>query len=147
MIELVLAIDLGTSSIRCSAFTVLKPSLSAEENPTNYVQFMPGSLSSRTISCIEPISGKINIYTRTNDSFVHHVSLFDVIDTCVDETLSFLRNQPAYSSFRIIGLGFSSFVMNLVGVSTSGEIIDPLATISYACNSSLVHDECKHIQR
>jgi hypothetical protein len=150
-IELILALDIGTSSIRCSAYQILEPSLeSEEEEGTPYVQYVSGSLCSKTISLITK-SGKINLFplqheTGNSDSS-SNPSVFDIIDTCVDETLSLLRLHPSYSSFHIIGLGFSSFVMNLVGVDSLGNIIDPLATLSYACNTREVQDECKEIQR
>jgi sugar (pentulose or hexulose) kinase len=149
--DLILCIDIGTSSIRCSAFEILQPSSGRHDPSSNLVAFVSGSLSSKRISCIEPRTGNINIYpyhtSNGSQDADNHSSIFDVIDSCVDETLTFLRCHSSYSSSSILGMGFSSFVMNLIGVDRSGKPLGPQATMSYACNSRHVQEECQRIHR
>ena len=48
--------------------------------------------------------------------------------------------------FRIVGVGFSSFVMNLVGVNGLGVPVGEEASISYACNTAEVAKEVQSLQ-
>jgi len=164
MLELILAIDIGTSSIRCSAYQIhhpSPPSSSASEDDDDddttittsstypCIQYLPGSLSAKPISMIEPNSGKIYLFPRQQTYDKEHIqnpSIFDWIDKCMAETIQFLR-QYTSSSFHIRGIGFSSFVMNLIGVDQWGLILHPHATFSYACNTVQVQQECQQIQR
>ena len=71
-------------------------------------------------------------------------SLFDDIDNCIDEVLNKLRLHFDNSKvpFRILGVGISSFVMNLIGIHKNGTVGNEESTLSYACNSSEVVQEC-----
>lgn len=67
------------------------------------------------------------------------------IDQCIDNVLSSLR--PSHSSYHIVAIGFSSFVMNLVGVDEMGEPVGNEATCSYACNRKDAVDECERVKQ
>lgn len=124
--EIILALDVGSSSVRCSAFKVSKKDGSIEKIQS----------ASKTVSCVRPNSGKIQ-WHHGNET------LLDIIDQCVDVTIQKLRGDHVGS---IAAVGFSSFVMNLVGCDESGNFIDEEATMSYACNTIDVAKECKTIR-
>ncbi|KAL3945654.1 MAG: hypothetical protein SGBAC_000222 [Bacillariaceae sp.] len=90
--------------------------------------------SARMVSCVKPNSGKIRWYHGNG-------TLLDVVDQCVDETIQSLRQEKV--EFKVSAVGFSSFVMNLVGVDAKCNIVDEEATMSYACNTMDVAKECK----
>ncbi|CAJ1949769.1 unnamed protein product [Cylindrotheca closterium] len=122
--DIVLALDIGSSSVRCSAYN-----LSSNHGSIEKIQS-----SVRTVSCVRPNSGKIQWY-HDNDT------LLDIIDHCVDETIDYLRQDKV--KFKVSAVGFSSFVMNLIGVDSDGNFVDEEATMSYACNTVDVAKECK----
>lgn len=68
-----------------------------------------------------------------------------MIDTCVDNVLSLL--QSSLSQFDIVGIGFSTFVMNLVGVDEWGAPVDDGMTCSYACNRREAVEECERLKQ
>jgi len=65
------------------------------------------------------------------------------IETCLDETLESLRPKK----FSVVGLGITTFAMNLIGVDANGEIIGKDATFSYACNTPDVAEECRRLRQ
>ncbi|KAL7526032.1 hypothetical protein ACHAXR_003321, partial [Thalassiosira sp. AJA248-18] len=70
------------------------------------------------------------------------------IDKCIDEVLSLLRQSAAKqnSSFQIVGVGLSTFAMNLIGVDVFGEPVGESATLSYDCNREEVVMECQSLK-
>jgi len=56
------------------------------------------------------------------------------------------QQQYQYHYHQVIGIGFSTFVMNLVGVDVYGEPVDELATLSYACNREDVVWQCRRLR-
>ena len=169
MNEIIISLDIGSSSIRCSPYSIYFES--------NSVRAVPSCASVRKISSVRPNSGKIIlIHQITNkhcgpsssrsDSELHlsdkecdsessTKTLFDFIDECIDESLSKLRSE--YDRFQIVGLGVSSFVMNFIGIDEKGQLIPTNVddsgggggghTISYACNSQDVVNECLKLKK
>jgi gluconokinase len=130
--QIIITIDVGSSSVRSSAYALhsggtLSPSASA----------------SRPQRSVQPNTGKI-VLKGVGDS----PSLMDLVDQCIDETLRKLRELFGRDQlWDVLGIGFSTFVMNLVGVSADGTVVGEEASISYACNSAAVGDEVQALKR
>ena len=147
--HVILALDVGSSSVRCTTYKFMKnvDGDSSDENlrsPT--VLPMKGyPSSSRSLRSVQPNTGKINLEedTATAEQPGPH-SLLDEIDLCIDDQLQHLEASNA--QFRILGLGITSFVMNLVGTNRDGIVVGPDATCSYACNVPEVAHECKQLR-
>jgi sugar (pentulose or hexulose) kinase len=123
--EVILAIDIGSSSVRCSAYSFRD----------NTVNCLVGCSSSRLIQAAAAGARKETIDL-----------LLEYADCCVDETLEKLRQQEQHNTnFRVVALGFSTFVMNLVGIDRAGNLVDG-ATLTYSCNSPLVTRECQNLR-
>jgi gluconokinase len=116
--DVILALDIGSSSVRCSAYQM---------NGTNVIHS-----SAIPVSSVQPNSGKIKLQHGNE-------TLLEIVDRCVDQTLVKLRQ----TAFHVVGVGFSSFVMNLIAIDKEGNFVDPDATISYACNTATVAQECQ----
>jgi gluconokinase len=131
--QIIITIDVGSSSVRSSAYALLSggtlsPSMASASRPKRSVQ---------------PNTGKI-VLKGVGDS----PSLMDLVDQCVDETLRRLRELfDRDQQWEVLGIGFSTFVMNLVGVSVDGEVVGEEASISYACNSAAVGEEVQALKR
>jgi gluconokinase len=131
--QIIITIDVGSSSVRSSAYALhsggtLSPSMASASRPQRSVQ---------------PNTGKI-VLKGVGDS----PSLMDLADQCIDETLQKLRELfDRDQQWEVLGIGFSTFVMNLVGVSAAGEVIGEEASISYACNSAAVGEEVQALKR
>lgn len=140
--RVILAIDVGSSSVRCTSYRLLDDKHGSYNNngrpKTKNVEDLFGCNSYRTIRSVEPNTGKI--------SFEHN--LVHQIDLCIDETLRSLRRHFDLHSmtFKVVGLGFSSFVMNLVGVDEEGELVGTSASLSYTCNSLDVVEQCRNLR-
>lgn len=131
--QLIITIDVGSSSVRSSAYALhsggtLSASMASASRPQRSVQ---------------PNTGKI-VLKGVGDS----PSLMDLVDQCIDETLRKLRELfDRDQQWEVLGIGFSTFVMNLVGVSADGEVVGEEASISYACNSAAVGEEVQALNR
>ena len=131
--QIIITIDVGSSSVRSSAYALhsggtLSPSMASASRPQRSVQ---------------PNTGKIFL-KGVGDS----PSLMDLVDQCIDETLRKLRELfDRDQQWEVSGIGFSTFVMNLVGVSVDGEVVGEEASISYACNSAAVGEEVQALKR
>ncbi|KAL3817016.1 hypothetical protein ACHAXA_002928 [Cyclostephanos tholiformis] len=179
MISIILIVDAGSSSIRCTAHeyrgllksqnkgifprlfvidddkvgdvvsTSTATPTTKSTNPPKLVEALRGIGHSVPLNAILPSTGHIRVY-----------DVLDAIDNCVDETLKLLRrmvhpestssNSSSLSSsststssscgggvdygHRVVAVGFSSFVMNLVAVDINGDPVGEVATCSYACN-------------
>ena len=130
--SIILAIDTGSSSVRCSAYNVVCGDHNDDHNDN--VVVMDGCFSSRKFKSLTP-EGKFNNIQK----------LIEETNQCMDETLSSLRKKNI--SFEIIGVAMSSFVMNLIGVNQGGIPVGEWATLSYACNSPSVTEQCKQLKR
>ena len=144
MKPLVLCIDIGSSSARCSLY-----SLPNEESKSIQAVGEPVSASWEVI---HPTTGRIQLQqqqqhphphptqtsNRSSDSIV---DVFEILDGCIDEVL-----QRLPSGAEIVAIGFSSLVMNLVGVDANGKPVGQEATLSYACNLPQVALKTKELQ-
>jgi gluconokinase len=141
--KVLIALDIGSSSLRCSAYELLEDS--------NAVEALDGCSTQTKFRSIRPTTGRIalllNQKAEGDDGSSSSSSLLDEIDRCVDECLKALREKHHEDGFSIVGLGFSTFVMNLVGVDENGQPVDEQATLSYACNAPLVAQECRNMKR
>ena len=85
-----------------------------------------------------------------NTGYIRIHKVLSAIDECIDEVLRLLRQKEekegGKSSYQIVGIGFSTFVTNLVGVDTFGEPVGETATLSYACNREDVVKECQSLR-
>lgn len=138
--DIILAVDVGSSSVRCTAFST---------EDTN-VTLMAGCMAQMEVRSVEPNTGHILLTTEDNDhndnSPSETTSTMDRVDACVDHVINQLRYQLNDGGFRIVGIGFTSFVMNFIAVDKYGEPIGKEFTISYACNASSVIRECQDIR-
>lgn len=138
--KIILTLDVGSSSVRCTSYHVLDRRNKGEsygENET-CIEAVLGCSAFQTIRSVEPNTGKICL---------EH-SLFHKIDMIIDETISSLRQHFAHIStpFRVVGLGFSSFVMNLVALDENGHVVGADASLSYACNTLQVAEQCHRLR-
>jgi ribulose kinase len=138
--EVILALDVGSSSARCSAYQILPN----HDATAVTVQALDGCSAQRKIRSVQPNTGKIILNGQTEQGEAY--SLLDEIDSCIDTTLQALR-QHHHAHVNVVGLGFSTFVMNLVGVDSDGNAVGEEATMSYACNSPEVAQECRNLKR
>lgn len=149
---IILAIDAGSSSIRCTAYEYLSIiGGSGNENKNEHrenknIKTIDGISHTITMSAINPNTG--HIYVQ---------QVLSAIDECVDKVLYLLRASDHDISgcsgdttngncFQIVAIGFSTFVMNLIGVDTNGSPVDDVATCSYACNRDDVVKECQDLR-
>ncbi len=171
MNSIIIALDIGSSSIRCSPYLICT-------NPRT-VKALSNCASVRKISSVKPNSGKIILCHHAHSTTLNkddgekgtvssqqNETLFDEIDKSIDESLSKLRSEYKHHKFQIVGLGISSFVMNLIGIDDKGELILSNSnncdsntgdacerggggehTLSYACNSQDVVNECMALKK
>jgi sugar (pentulose or hexulose) kinase len=128
---LVLAIDVGSSSVRCTAYEVT----SAE----GCDPFDVCAASSVPRRVVQPVTGQILVYSNEDEE----QNLFDDIDQCVDEVLDQLRSR----SGKVVAIGFSTLVMNLIGVDERWIPVANNATLSYACQIPSVNKEVDLLKR
>ena len=138
--SIILSVDAGSSSIRCTSYALLDSCSGRPEevplssqSPIKAIQGMNHSVQMMSVS---PNTGYIRIH-----------EVLDAIDLCIDEVLRLLRQTITDESYTITALGFSTFVMNLVGVDEFGQPLGDEATMSYACNRADVLRTCSRIER
>lgn len=158
MKSIILAIDVGSSSIRCTGYEYhgiieYRPSQLAGGEPCpinggNNVELLDDdNVPSPIASPIEGIRHTIQMAAIVPNA--GHIRIHEVltaIEECIDEMLRLLRQRMPDSSYQMIGVGFSTFVMNLVGVDICGEPVGEVATCSYACNREDVVRECQKLR-
>lgn len=124
--DVILTVDVGSSSVRCAAYSMKGTNVEAVT-----------TTSSLPLRLVTPNTGKIRLQLSSG-------TLMDRVDECVDSVLKKIRQQK--KPFHIVGVGFSSFVMNLVAVDADGNFIGEDASISYASNTPSVARECQKIR-
>lgn len=149
--SVVVTVDVGSSSVRCIAYDVT----GYDQNSGPY-SIVPVTSSSQKRRSVRPSSGRI-ILDSEQDGTAHGSSvdgLLDTIDRCVTDVLESLPKTAAAAAtadsllFQVVAVGFSTFVMNLVGVDDCGRIVGATASVSYACSHAPeVHAEVEHLQR
>lgn len=136
--QVILALDIGSSSARCSAYRIV------DDSTSTTIKALDGCTFQRKIRSVQPNTGKI-LLNGTNEG--ESYNLLDEIDASIDATLEALREHCADEPFQVVAVGFSTFVMNLIGVDKNGNPVGEEATISYACNSPQVAEECRNLKR
>ena len=148
--SIILAIDAGSSSVRCRGYeyhgnnTENTQDIDIDNNNINYIQSL-----SPLVTAMDGICHTISMSAIDhNTGHIHIQQVLSVIDKCVDEVLSLLRSTHNNTSngYQIIAVGFSTFVMNLVGVDVNGDPVSDVATCSYACNRDDVVRECQSLR-
>eukprot|EP00903_Cladosiphon_okamuranus_P014974 g13859.t1 len=109
-VRLLLAIDIGSSSVRCSAYTVGSPPLLVPD-------------------CAVQLKHAV---VKKEDGTADAEKVVDLVDSAVDRCFSELRARGV--SYAVTAVGFACFGMNLVGVGEDGEPCTPVFT--YAANSN-----------
>lgn len=134
---LILAIDVGSSSVRCAAYDRDERTAVAS--------------ASRSRKSIHPGTGRVNILLvpDVGGGGDGSSNLWDVIDECVDDVLEQLAatTQQQQPEYKVVAIGFSTFVMNLIGVDRHGVPVGVEATLSYRCASPEVTAEVEHLKR
>mmetsp|Transcript_24974 Transcript_24974/g.49747 ORF Transcript_24974/g.49747 Transcript_24974/m.49747 type:complete len:633 (-) Transcript_24974:93-1991(-) len=154
--EILLAVDAGSSSIRCTAYErveskkqdddcagsdVLKNRSSLERTTTS------NSLPSPIIRTLENVSHTIKMASVVpNTGYIRINEVLAAIDECIDQVLRLLRLQFLSQKYEVVAVGISTFVMNLIGVNEFGKPIGESATLSYACNREDVVRECQKLE-
>jgi hypothetical protein len=159
-VKIILAVDIGSSSTRCTPWVLQRPQSPVEGSETANSQpslsfgvtplqeehgggcgdSVVVARSVRQVRAIHPDTGRI----------ISVPLLLSAVDEVVDEILERMRTISSASSFafEIVGVGFTSFVMNLVGVDESGEPVDDdRATLTYACNTPEVAGHVRALKR
>ena len=119
----VITIDVGSSSSKCCAFNL---PLSATAATTTTTLIICKSKKLSNIDCTP-----LQIASAVND--------------LVDEVLRSLRGQ---SNANVVAVGFTSFVMNLIPLDSSGGFVPPM--MHYAVNNEAVRaevDQCNAVLR
>jgi len=153
---ILLAIDVGSSSVRCIAYRYKGTKYAIDTDPID------GCSSSIQRAGVEPISG----FIQTN-------ALVEAIDSTVDDVLSKLRARFENNdeiTMKVDAVGFTTFAMNLIAVDERGDLVllhrsdDNFETqndsevpmtnatttttgISYACNTPNVYKECQQLRQ
>lgn len=138
---IILSLDIGSSGVRCLPYL-----LNAGTPPTPPISVLEGCSSYRKTRIVEPGTGTIIGLAKGPEE----LDLLGRVDGCVSKTLGLLRERYGSRGFMCAGVGFSTFVMNLVGVDKSGSIVvgedGKSASITYACNSIQVAAECRRLR-
>lgn len=143
--NVILALDIGSSSIRCSAYRVFEDQSNDQQPQLDCMGHV-----SRQLQAVEPDTGRIR-----------GSAVLDTADLCLAECLHQLRStcssaatgtimdrtscdkqagetcsgSEGFDAFTVVAVGISSFVMNLIGINHLGEYIGDQVTLSYACNT------------
>jgi gluconokinase len=149
--SVILAIDIGSSSIRCTAYeTTLKENdysvVAATQQPRRSVHPGTGRIVLVNSSSDDADSNNKNNNNNNSgspggDGATLHSSVLDDVDASVETVLEQLLPQD-----KILAVGFSTFNMNLVGVDRHGKLVGEEATMSYACQLPQVHAEVEALK-
>lgn len=123
----ILVLDIGSSSVRCSVYRVSSSTAGGVGKAV--------VVSRRPLNAVHPTSGKIRV-----------VEVVNAVEECIDNVLQRLVDEFE-NRFSILAVGFSTFVMNLVGVDADGNAVGDDATASYACNTDEVAKEVAAVKR
>lgn len=152
MKSFLLAIDAGSSSIRCTAY---------EYHPHHYPHGHGdgGGAGSTTtpplVQAVEGVSHAISLEAIVpNTGHIRINEVLAAIDSSIDETLKLLHQKmivcnnvtPDSCPYRVVAIGFSTFVMNFVALDIHGDPVGDVATCSYACNRDDVVKECQSLR-
>ena len=171
--SVILSIDVGSSSIRCTPYKYLNdadgtgagatrsatsPSSPSNKNKHKFLASRCNDIDKSTIiaidqcasvcniSCVEADTGYILLQRKCSTANTSRTILQD-INGCIDETIASLRVHQ-HETFQIIAVGITTFVMNLIGIDNNGENVSlgKEYTCSYACNLQSVQHQCHQLK-
>ena len=102
----VIVIDVGSSSIRVSCFALV--------SGAHWV-LLDGSLQQQHES-------SITVYGEANCN-----TIAAIVEQLLDRTMAFLRATDL--THELVGVGFSTFVMNVLGIDEDGNVVTPVYTV------------------
>jgi gluconokinase len=138
---------------------------------SGYINLRPEQQQQQQQPNYNEIHSKNSTTTSNEGKADASLSLLDEIDSCIDDQLKRLEevmisspiavtttttteeqadpstDPPPPPSYQIVGIGISTFVMNLVGVDSEGNLVGPMASCSYACNAPAVALECRSLRQ
>lgn len=160
---LILAIDIGSSSVRCMAYEWWINGSGGGDIADDVHHHRRhggdtgnGSAGGTGLSGIVAASARKLRATHPVSGRIYAEAVVGAVDEVVDETIQQLHEQQhggggqgagGAGPYKVIAVGLSSFVMNLVGVGGEGELLGEEATISYACNTDDVTEEVRNLKR
>jgi hypothetical protein len=139
MNKLILCVDLGSSSVRCSLYELVDDLVVEGNDGRAAVQVVDGLVTGLSWQAVHPHTGRLCLQQDDDRS------LFAVVEACIDETLRKLATSTK-SDGAIVAVGFSSLVMNLLGVDAEGQPVGEEATLTYACHGSAVAAKVQELQ-
>ncbi len=157
MKSFLLAIDAGSSSIRCTAYECVNFRGGGGVNTSTDRHLSSKSTSSSTAPIVKPVDGVSHAISLEaivpNTGHIRINEVLTAVDNCIDETLNLLRQRMLpcddmtdSSPYHIVAIGFSTFVMNFVALDIHGDPVGDVATCSYACNRDDVVNECQRLR-
>ena len=159
MRSIILNVDVGSSRIDCSAYEYRHNIVSLEQWSLASCMLEAGD---KGVMCVGGNSSSDQLVDRVIQHTIPLLAISDAgnvrinevllgIDNCIDEMLKLLSQQHHHapagdSSYQVIAIGFTTFVMNLVAVDIHGDPVGEAATCSYACNKEDVVEECNRLR-
>jgi gluconokinase len=140
--KVIVAIDIGSSSVRCSAYRFIEGHAVETQNEGSLVQALENCRAQKSVQSVQPNTGKIKL---VRDNKEGQKSLMDNLDECMDQLLEMIRKSDL-GPYQVVAVGFSAFVMNLVAVDSKGGVVGDEASVSYACNSPQVAKQCHNLR-
>uniref|UniRef100_K3W9T1 Carbohydrate kinase FGGY N-terminal domain-containing protein n=1 Tax=Globisporangium ultimum (strain ATCC 200006 / CBS 805.95 / DAOM BR144) TaxID=431595 RepID=K3W9T1_GLOUD len=130
---IVIVVDVGSSSIRASCFALVPQPSSASATTVNASRsnsgvewvLINGSLQQLHSDCIDA-NGEADI-----------LQVAAKVETVVDGALQFLRATQLTN--KIVGVGFSTFAMNILGIDDKGSPVSPVYTYAGRRPSTAAH--------
>ena len=139
--NVIIAVDLGSSSVKCSAYAFSNKNESnngeSRLSSSPPVMAISGAHASKSMRAVCPHTGHIE---NVNELLV-------AADQCLENVLSVLHSSKDKNEYKIVAVGFSSFSMNLVGINAIGAPVGKEATMTYACNTDQVVQEVDRLKR
>eukprot|EP00301_Raphidiophrys_heterophryoidea_P023516 c7376_g1_i1.p1 GENE.c7376_g1_i1~~c7376_g1_i1.p1 ORF type:complete len:534 (-),score=114.99 c7376_g1_i1:19-1620(-) len=119
-LPIILVVDIGTSSIRCTAFYYHGPN----KNTTNEAKYNAGAVE--LVGAVGTVPGRIVFDDGTSDAELVRQRAEAAIGDCLHQLRE--RNEEN----NVFLLGFATFAMSFVGVDSHGVAVTPVLT--YADN-------------
>ncbi|ETL82158.1 hypothetical protein L917_17598 [Phytophthora nicotianae] len=120
-LPIVIVVDVGSSSIRASCFALVSEAQWA---------LIDGSLQQQHVSSID-------VYGEADGA-----KIAASVEVILDQTMEFLRVTDLTQ--KIVGVGFSTFAMNVLGINANGSVVTPVYT--YAGRRKATAEWAKEIQ-
>lgn len=129
-----LVIDVGSSSLRCSAF---------EHVPAAGGTATTASGAAHVLQYVQCASSRVNTAPDAATGWFKPDSIVSGVDTIVTECLSRLQHHAqgkcrctpdnedlVYRQAQVVAVGFACIIMNWLGVDKAGKAITPLLSVT-----------------